>query len=155
MVVDEFRAREDTVVIEDIKVVAPALSLYCHCQYSGRAYQIGQWSKKWRDRTNRLPRLVKGDPACYGEGSKVSKFKPKTANGRPMVIHGGPKTSVLCLRIGFCYSCISPCKSCIGGDTLSCKKCKLDHLMGKTIRETTGLIPYKIAQCVRPPPMKI
>jgi hypothetical protein len=27
--------------------------------------------------------------------------------------------------------------------------------MGKTIRETNGLIPYKIAQCERPPPMKI
>ena len=141
-------------VLHDIKVVAPAQSLYCHCEYSGTTYQIGQWSKKWRDRTKRLPRLVKGDPACYGEGFKVSKFKPK-ANGGSMVIHGGPKTSVLCLRIGFCYSCASPCKSCAGGNTLSCKSCKLDHLMGKTIRETTGLVPYKIAQCERPPPMKI
>ena len=152
--VDEFRAGEDTVVLKDIKVVAPAKSLYCHCEYSGRTYQIGQWSKKWRDQTKRLPRLAKGDPACYGEGFKVSKFKPKATN-RPMVIHGGPKTSVLCLRIGFCYSCTSPCKSCAGGDTLSCKSCKLDHLMGKTIRETSGLTPYKIAQCERPPPMKV
>jgi hypothetical protein len=142
------------VVLGDIRVVAPTLSLYCHCEYSRKTYQIGLWSKKWRDSTGRVPRLAKGDPACYGEGSTVLKFKPKAVN-EPIVIHGGPKASVLCLRIGFCFPCSSPCKSCVGADTLSCKSCLRDHLMGKTIRETSGLIPLKIAQCERPKPMKI